>query len=64
MKHISLRMSMVIFRRVRLKEEQDMKFQPRPQGFPGRPTMLSLLPNFGKHVACTLWVDVQVIIIV
>jgi len=32
-------------------------------GFPGGPYELSLLPNFGKHVACKLWSDKVVSII-
>jgi hypothetical protein len=31
-----------------------MEFEAGPHGFPGGPYELSLLPNFGKHVACRL----------
>jgi len=41
-----------------------MEFEAGPQGFPGGPSDLSLLPKFGKHVTCMLWVDVDVSIIV
>jgi len=41
-------------------EEQAMEFQVRTQGFSDRPTEFSLLLDFGKHVACRLWVDVGV----
>jgi len=43
--------------------EPAMEFEAGPQGFPGGPYELSLLPNFGKHVACRLWVDAEVSII-
>ena len=33
------------------------------KGFPGGPYELSILPNFGKHVACKLWSDKVVSII-
>jgi len=38
--------------------------QTRPHVILEGPTELSLLPNFGKHVACRLWDDVQISIIV
>jgi len=40
-----------------------MEFEAEPHGFLGGPYVLSILPNFGKHVACRLWVDVEVSII-
>jgi len=33
-------------------------------GFPGGPCEMSLLSNFGKHVACRFWNDKTVSIIV
>jgi len=45
------------------QEEPKMEFEAGLQGFPGEPYELSLLPNFGKHVACRLWLDPHVNII-
>jgi len=44
------------------QEEPRMEFEARPHGFSGGPYELSLLPNFGKHVACRLLVDPDLII--
>jgi len=40
-----------------------MEFEAGPNGFPGGPYELSLLLNFGKHMACKLWGDQVVSII-
>jgi len=40
-----------------------LEVEAGPQGFPQGLYKLSLLPNFGKHVACRLWVDPDVSII-
>jgi len=41
-----------------------MEFEAGPNGFLEGPYELSLLPNFSKHVACKLWGDKVVSIIV
>jgi len=47
--------------------EQPPQQQAEPgmedKGFPGGPYELSLLPDFGKHVACKLWSDKVVSVI-
>jgi len=40
-----------------------MEFEARPKGFSEGPYELLLLPNFSKHAACRLWVDVEVSVI-
>jgi hypothetical protein len=43
--------------------QQQAELGMEDEGFPGGPYELSLLPNFGKHVACKLWNDKIVSII-
>jgi len=38
-------------------------YEAGQDGYVGGPSDLSLLPHFGGHVACMLWVDVDVSII-
>jgi hypothetical protein len=38
-------------------------YEAGPDGYAGGPSELSLLPNFGGHVACRIWVDADVSII-
>ena len=45
------------------EDEPRMEFEAIPQGFSEGPYELLLLPNFGIHVACRLWVDPKVSII-
>jgi len=35
-------------------------YEAGPDGYPGGPYELTLLPHFGRHVACRIWVDVDV----
>ena len=46
------------------QEEQAQDKHAKPQAFLGSPTDLSLILNFDRHVACRLWRDVEVSIIV
>jgi hypothetical protein len=59
-----LSMSRLTSRRVRLRRSRGWSFSPDRMVFLRGPYDLSLLPKFGKHVACRLWVDVEVSIIV
>jgi len=38
-------------------------YEDGPDGYAGGPSDLSLLPHFGGHVACRIWVDADVSII-
>ena len=38
-------------------------YEAGPDGYAGGPSDLTLLPNFGGHVACRIWVDADVSII-
>ena len=37
-----------------------MEYEVGPDGYGGGPSVLTLLPRFGGHVACRIWVDVDV----
>jgi len=34
-----------------------MEYEAGPDGYGGRPYVATLLPHFGKRVACRIWVD-------
>jgi len=38
-------------------------YEAGPDGYAGGPSDLKLLPDFGGHVACRIWVDADVSII-
>ena len=37
-----------------------MEYEAGPDGYGGGPSVPTLLPHFGKHVACRVWVDANV----